>query len=163
MFSPAVFHSLDRVLRENRVNELLVFNKVLKKHGLVLTPSDAEEIIAARTRVLENQGRIELDINVSKTLINRIAMSSYVNQDNYVETINEMYEIFHYIKNASSDLVSDEEVIDAIMVYYDQVCGGSTEYVMGKGIEKILDNYHHRKNMAEVIMDREEEYWDLSE
>jgi hypothetical protein len=157
MFSPAVFQSLDRVLRENRINELLQSKDVLKKHGLVLTPSDAEEIIAARGIVLENQGRIELDMNVSKILMNRIAMSSYVNQDNYVETVNEMYEIFHYIKNASSDLVSDEEVIDAIMVYYDKVCGGSTDFVMGKGIEKILNNYHHNRYMADIILEREED------
>jgi hypothetical protein len=163
MFLPAVFHSLDQVLKENRIHELLVSNEVLKKHGLVLTPADAEEIMAARSRVLKNQGRIELDINVSKTLLSRIARSSYVNQDNYVETVNDMYEIFHYIKNASSDLLSDEEVIDAIMVYYDQVCGGSTEFVMGKGIEKILDNYRHGRNMADIINEREEEYWELSD
>jgi len=157
MFSPAVFQSLDRVLKENRIHELMVYNDFLKKHGLVLKASDAEEIIAARSIVLENQGRIELDMNVSKMLINRIAMSSYVHQDNYVETVNEMYEIFHYIKNASSDLVSDEEVIDAIMVYYDKVCGGSTDFVMGKGIEKILNNYHHNRYMADIILEREED------
>jgi hypothetical protein len=54
-------------------------------------------------------------------------------------------------------LVSDEEVIDAIMVYYDKVCGGSTDFVMGKGIEKILNNYHHNRYMADIILEREED------
>lgn len=163
MSLPAVLHSLDLIRKENRIHELLLCNEVLKKQGLVLSFSDAEEIMAVRGRVLKNQERIELDINVSKTLLYQMAQSSYVNPENYVATVNDMYGIFHYIKNATSDLVSDEEVIDAIVVYYNQVCGGSTEFLMGKGIEKILANYHQGRNMTDIINEREEIYWRLSE
>jgi hypothetical protein len=105
-----------------------------------------------------------MDMSVSKSLMNRLSLSAYVIQDNYVDTVTEMYEIFHVIKNACSDFVSDEEVIEAMMVYYEHVCKGSTEFLMGKGIEKILSNYRHHRKLSDIIKDKEDEaYWNQSE
>jgi hypothetical protein len=163
MLLPAVFKSMDIALKANRICELLAFNPVLKGHGLVLKPSDAESIMTARSDALSTHGRIELDISVTKTLITSIAASSYVNQDNYVEVINELYEAFHILKNGMSDLVGDEDIIHAIMVYFSDFCRGSTDYLMGKGVEKILQNYHQNRDLSDIRREETEIVWNWSE
>lgn len=144
---------------KNSANELLEMNDELKKHGLLLSPSDIVDITTSRSRVLQDNGRIEIGFHVSKALIDMLADSAYISQDNLVQTANEMYEVFHCIKNATSDWVSDEDILDAIMVYYDQVCGGSTELLMGKGMEKILQNYKEQRKLADIISEEDEADW----
>lgn len=150
MFLPALFDFQDKSLKITRINELLGLNEELKKHNILLTPEAAGEIIESRSAALKNQGRVELDIEVTKTLIKTLSSSEYINQKNFVCTVNKIYEVFHFIKNATSDFTSDEENISAIMVYYNKVCGGSCELLMGKGIEKILQNFNQGRNLSYI-------------
>lgn len=163
MFSLELFDSLNAAVSGGKVHELLSLNEELQKQGLVLTPEDAEEIIASRTRVLKNQGRVELDISVTKAIAKRLSESAYISPETYVKTINEIYEVFHFIKNATSDFTSDEDILDAIMFYYEKICGGSTELLMGKGIEKIVNNFLNRKNLSEQEQGEDDEYWNFDE
>lgn len=163
MFLPVSFDSLDTSLKISRIHELLQANEELKKHNLLLTPSDADEIITARSRALKNQGRIELDLSVTKELIKKLSKSSYINQSNYVTTVIEMYEVFHFIKNETSDLISDKDILDAIIVFYNNTCGGSTELLMGKVTEKILQNFNHKRNLSEIVKEGDEAYWNFGE
>jgi hypothetical protein len=163
MFFPVPFDLLDTSLKTTIIRELLEVNEELKKHDLYLKPSDANEIIKARGRTLRNQGRIELDFNVTKVLIKKLADSGYVNQDNYVSTVNEMFEIFHFIKNETSDFISDEDIINAIIVFYNNVCGGSTELLMGKGAEKILHNFKLQRNLSDIVKEDDKAYWKFEE
>lgn len=163
MLPLALFGSLDNVLKKSSMHELLAYNTELKKHGLVLTPVDAEEIIDARSRALKNQGRVELDTSVTKELVKRLSESAYINQENYVRTITELYETFHFIKNATSDFTSDQDIVDAIMVYFEKVCGGSAELLMGKGVEKITENFISQNVLTDIEKEEDEEYWYFDE
>lgn len=74
--------------------ELLELNEKTKEHGLILTPSDIKMLIVYRNKVLHDHGRIELGIEVLKELIEVFAASPYMDEDNYVETLIELQEIF---------------------------------------------------------------------
>jgi hypothetical protein len=163
MLSLVLFDTFDTTLYVSRINDLLTINDELRNHNLILTPSDAEEIITARGNTLKNHGRIELDINVTKSLISRIGESAYTNQNNYVMTVNDIYEAFHVIKNSTSDFTPDEDIIDAIMVYYNNVCGGSTELLLGKGMDKILQNFKEKRKLTDIRAEGDEEYWNFDE
>lgn len=160
---PLSFNLLDTSGKVNGSFELLETNKELKMHGFALTASDAAEILTARSRALTNQGRIELNLGVTKTLIKRLSESNYMIQENFVDTLNDLYEVFHLIKNATSDYVSDEEVIDAIMSFYNGVCGGSAELLAGKGVEKILQNYKQKRKLSDIKKEEDEKYWYFDE
>ncbi len=142
------------------MQELLQCNNELNSHGLSLTNADVTDILTARKEVLESQGRIELDNRVLRGIIGRVAVSAYVSPDNLKTTINEMYEVFHYIKNATSDVTSDDDILDAMYIFYEKVCRGSTELLMGKGIEKILDNFRAGRELAYIINEEEEAEWE---
>lgn len=161
---PAFFNSLDSILHDNNTNELLSCNEDLKKKGLVLLPKDIDEIIKFRSTALKRQARIELNIDVTKLIIARLSESSYVNQENFIKTINDFYEIFHFIKNSTSDLISDEDVLNAVASYYENVCQGSMELLRGKGIEKIIENFEKQRQLDYIEKNKEvEEYWNFDE
>lgn len=118
--------------------QLLQLNETLRPHGLCLTRQDAAEILENRNRVLKSHGRVELDLSVIKKLIAGLASSAFVTQENYLAAFYDLYEVFHDLKNTLSDFIGDDELIEAILVCLERNCGGSSELLLGKGVEKII-------------------------
>ncbi|WP_343347433.1 DUF6323 family protein [Terrisporobacter petrolearius] len=104
-------------------NELLKINDESSAYGLILTPEDVEEIIKSRGYSLKNYGRIDLNMDVTKKLINKIYTSQYTDKDDYVEIINDLQDIFYYLKNETLDEISDNEIIDIIVEFYEKTSG----------------------------------------
>lgn len=50
----------------------------------------------------------------------------------------ELQELFYSFKNECHDLVSDDELIGAMRLIYNEVARGSTEYVAGVGWETMV-------------------------
>ena len=139
---------LGALLQSGQTPDLLALNSVLDGRGLSLTPANAEDILESRKRTLKNQGRIELDTKVTQKIIQRLSESSYINRDNFISSIDDLYEIFHHIKNEISEFTSDEEILDAIMFSFENICGGSTELLMGKGAEAIVHKFREKSDSA---------------
>lgn len=154
--------SLVPFLQNNRKQELLSLNPSLNAHGLSLTPENAAEILESGKRALKNQGRVELGTSVTQEIVKRLSASPYVTQDSFVSSVCDLYEVFHFIKNALSDFISDEEVLDAMMFSFENVCHGSVEFLMGKGAEKIIHSLRHEEDEDDE-KDGEEENWDLDQ
>jgi hypothetical protein len=163
VLSLELFESMDTALKVSRTNELLALNEELKEHGLRLTPTNIEEILTSRNLALKNQGRIELDISLTKKLVDRLSRSAYIRQENFVKTIDEIYEVFHYVKNATSDFISDDDLLGAIMVYYEKICGGSIELLIGKGLDKIINNFKQQRQLTDIDKREDEKYWNIDE
>ncbi|WP_228105972.1 DUF6323 family protein [Terrisporobacter mayombei] len=104
-------------------NEILKINEESSAYGLILTPGDVEEIIKSRGYSLKIYGRIDLNMDVTKKLINKIYTSQYTDKDDYVEIINDLQDIFYYLKNETLDEVSDNEIIDIIVEFYEKTSG----------------------------------------
>lgn len=104
-------------------NEILKINEESSAYGLILTPKDVEEIIKSRGYTLKTYGRIDLNMDVTKKLINKIYKSQYTDKDDYVETINDLQDIFYYLKNETLDKISDDEIIDLISEFYEETSG----------------------------------------
>lgn len=154
---PEIFNSLSKLQESNSINEISKLNDDLRTHDLVLSVKDAKDIINTRNNALKAQGRIELNLDVMKSIIKELGKSSYVNQDNLVETISDMYEVFHYVKNSTSDFLCDDEILKTIMFFYNTVYGGSMELIKGKGIEKIIDNFRNGKDIDDIKKEEENE------
>lgn len=104
-------------------NEILKINEESSAYGLILTPNDVEDIIKSRGYTLKTYGRIDLNMDVTKKLINKIYKSQYTDKDDYVETINDLQDIFYYLKNETLDKISDDEIIDLISEFYEETSG----------------------------------------
>lgn len=123
MISPIILSSINRNLKEIERNELLETNIESRAYGLALSESDVKDIITSRNDTLKGYGRIELDIKVTKQLIENIYTSQYTNVDNYLETINDMQEIFYYLKNETDDNICDDEIIEILDELYEKFVG----------------------------------------
>ncbi|MBY2475693.1 DUF6323 family protein [Clostridioides difficile] len=134
MISPIILSSMHQGLKEIERNELLDTNRESKAYGLTLSESDVKDIITSRNYTLKGYGRIELDIKVTKQLIKNIYTSQFTNMDDYLETINDMQEIFYYLKNETDDKICDDEIIEMLDELYEKF-SGNLDNVRGEADE----------------------------
>lgn len=123
MISPIILNSLNSNLQITQEHEILELNKKSQIYGLALKQEDIKEIIKSRNNTLKSYGRIELDINVTKKIIENLYTSQYTDKDDYVESINDLQEIFYYLKNETLDQISDIEIIEIIDEFYNKFSG----------------------------------------
>lgn len=123
MISPIILSSMNLDLDSVQKNEILNLNNESQNYGLDLTKEDVEEIINSRNDTLKYYGRIELDISVTKHIIENLYTSQYTDKDDYVELINDIQDIFYYLKNETLDEISDIEIIEIIDKFYNDFSG----------------------------------------
>lgn len=110
-------------------------NGYTKKFGLTLTDEEAALLLKERKEVLKNQERVEFGEGILPKLIYAFCDSPYIYQDNYVETLGRLQDIFYFYKNESLDEITDDELIDFMKDQFDGPCQGSLDYLEDTGLE----------------------------
>ncbi len=100
---------------------------------------------------LKNNKRIELDGGIIDKVIREFFDSPYISNDNFVETINEIIELFYYYKNETNDLISDDDLLKLMRKHYDDFAKGDLDY---------LSRNFFRRNKEEEILIKMCERWD---
>lgn len=124
---PSIFNFNQSILTEVYANELLQLNEETKKYGLELTLEDVKQVMNARNKVLKGYGRVELSFDVTKILIETFSASAFVNEKNYVSILNDLQELFYYMKNETEDKLSDEKIIKLMKEKFEDSCEGSID------------------------------------
>ena len=57
--------------------------------------------------------------------------SDFIGQDNYVDTLVRLQDIFYLYKNEMQDEISDDELLHFMREQFDQTCYGDLEYLEG--------------------------------
>jgi len=83
----------------------------------------------ARKNSLKEQERIEFGGGILPKLIFAFCDSPFIYQDNYVDTLECLQNIFYLYKNESLDELSDDELIEYMKKHFDNDCQGSLEYL----------------------------------
>lgn len=135
---PIIFDTMGGIIKEFLVNELLETNGESEKYGLILSPKDAEEIMEKRDNTLQNYGRVELSMDVPGRLVKSFCSSPFIRQEEYLSTINELIEIFYYLKNEVEDKIGDDELINILNNFFNNSCGGSIELLKGRELESLI-------------------------
>ena len=157
MFWPIIFDSMNKVLEEIQINEILEINEESKKYGLILTAEEVKEIMEVRNRVLKSCGRVELGIEVTKKFIQKFSTSSFINQEEYMFALNELHEVFYYMKNETEDRIGDDELIDIIKNFFDNFCRGSLELLKGRELETFARNFRRENQITDYLLEGEEQ------
>lgn len=129
MFLPTVMNSMNNALKEQFVNEILQMNEQTSKYGLVLSAEETAQLLESRNRCLQQLGRVELGIDVSKSIIQSFCSSTYIKPEEYASTLNELQEVFYFMKNETEDKIGDTELIRIMKDYFENNCGGSLEFL----------------------------------
>lgn len=105
------------------------FNQRSEPYGLILSKSALQRLLLLRAEALKRTGRVELGGGVLEKLVTAFCDSPYVVQSKYEDTLAELQELFYYFKNECRDLVTDDELLDAMRLIFNSVAHGSVEYL----------------------------------
>ncbi|HWT74456.1 MAG TPA: DUF6323 family protein [Mobilitalea sp.] len=136
-------------------------NDVTAKFGLQLTEPEIGQLIEHRKEALEKNGRIEFGGGVIQKMIMEFADSAYLYQENYAETLIELQECFYYFKNESMEILSDDELIKRMKMYFDDVCHGSIEYLQTTMLENYCRDIRYDTKEYEEMNGYEDNYIDF--
>ena len=99
------------VQQQNQLGNLLKTNQKTEKFGLSISEQDAEMILQERKNALQEQKRIEFGEGIVQKIIYEFCDSDYIDQNNYVNTIIRLQEIFYLYKNEMNDEITDDELL----------------------------------------------------
>ena len=125
------FNLLEIFSGQNQLQKVLDMNQKPQHFGLVLTEQDAKLLVEARGEELRRQQRVEFGESILSKLIFTFCDSEYIFQDNYVETIIRLQEIFYIFKNETMDELTDDELLTFMRKQFENVCHGDLEYLEG--------------------------------
>ena len=115
-------------------------NEYTNKYGLILSDNQISNLLERRKETLKETGRIEFREGIIDKLIKVFCDSSYINQENYAETLYELIEIFYEYKNEIMDLITDDELIEFMKKSFDGICQGDLEYLSGTVMYRMREN-----------------------
>jgi len=152
---PIFFDSMNASLKEIRINDILQTNQESQRFGLIITAEEAKEMVEVRNNVLKSYGRVDLGIEVIEKFIQCFCSSPFINDENYISTINDLQDIFYYMKNETEDKIGDDELIIIIKDFYNNSCGGSIERTK-QMIEIFSWNIRRKNQMADSLLEGDE-------
>lgn len=126
------------MLRVKTADDLRKCNKYTEKFGLALTEEQILSLVEKRFQSLSFAGRVEFGEGVISKLITAFCDSPYLNNDNYEEVIADLQDTFYSFKNASNELVPDDDLISRMKICFDTVCRGSIELLNDLTLDELL-------------------------
>lgn len=128
------------LIQKQAVNEVLKYNDLTVKYGLILTEQQAVALVDTRSLSLKETGRIEFGGGIIDKIIFEFCDSPYLSMHNYEESLHELIETFYYYKNETLDLMSDDELIEYMKKAFDGVCQGSIDLLSGRELDRLARN-----------------------
>ena len=119
----------------NQIQAIVEMNQKTERFGLTLTKEDAKMLAESRKTELREQRRVEFGEGILPKLIFTFCDSPYIAQEDYVDTIARLQEIFYLYKNESMDELTDDELLEYMKNAFDGECKGELEYLEGTVLE----------------------------
>lgn len=130
--SPLFNPQIDK-LREK--NTILGTNEKAFACNLQLTEKDAQMLVNAGKEAISIQDRIEFGKSATVKIIEKFMYSTYISQNDYADTIAALIDVFYEVKEESLDVLTDEEVIDAMFDCFELESGGDIEVLQNRDME----------------------------
>ena len=119
------------LLQQTNLTEIIETNQTAVQFGLILSEQDAKLILKERNNALREQRRVEFSAGITAKIIYEFMDSDFINQNNYVDTIIRLTEIFYLYKNEMQDEISDDELLHFMKEQFENRCFGDLEYLEG--------------------------------
>ena len=114
---------------QNQLSRVIKTNESTEQFGLCLTEQDAKLILEERKNSLAEQKRIEFGEGIATKIIYEFCDSDYIHQNNYVDTIIRLQEIFYLYKNEMQDEITDDELLHLMKEQFENLCFGDLDYL----------------------------------
>ena len=90
--------------QQNQLSKMMKTNRLTQQYGLELTEQEAKLIVGERARALQKERRVEFGESITPKIIYEFCDSDFIDQNNYVETLIRLQEIFYIIGNYATAL-----------------------------------------------------------
>lgn len=161
------FQELMQKKKEYELTALLAYNEKTEKFGLSLTQEEAEELVASRNESLKEHQRIEFGEGILDKLIYVFCDSQYISQNNYLEQLKKLQDVFYFFKNECKDKLTDEELIQFMKEQYEDVCMGDIQYLadtclvrLAQAVNRGYSGYKKSEGKGAYELLSEEKRWD---
>ena len=138
---------LQLMSEQNQLENVMETNRFTQKFGLSLSDEEAEILVADRRDSLQEQRRVEFGEGILPKLIFAFCDSPYIYQDNYVDTIGRLQDIFYLYKNESMDEATDDELIEFMKEQFEGECKGSLEHLEDTSLEQFARDIRRKTQM----------------
>lgn len=152
---PDLFQFGGGLAQRQAVSSLLACNSLTSRFALSLTAQQAAQLVETRTQALKETGRVEFGGGVLEKLIREFCDSPYLSQRGYVETLEELTELFYYYKNETLEQLSDEELIAFMKNSFDGKCQGSLDLLSHRELENMARSVRSGEPEEEEDMDED--------
>ena len=115
--------------QQNQLGKVVETNQTAERYGLVLSEEDAKLILEEKNNALREQKRVEFGGGITPKIIYEFCDSDFIDQNNYVDTLLRLQEIFYLYKNEMQDEISDEELLHFMKEQFEDICFGDLEYL----------------------------------
>lgn len=109
--------------------ELAQCNKITERCGLSLSEQQMENIALRRIDALQATGRVEFGESVLRKLIYAFCDSPYIRQAEYADTLAGLLDLFYYFKGECMEELTDDELIEAMRLIFDEAASGSLSFL----------------------------------
>lgn len=109
--------------------------------GYIISEEDAKYLIECQKDILEHTDRIIINNEILKEIILTFKNNSY---ENIVDISIKILDIFFQMKNNTSDLINDHDLINILFDIYENYAYGTIE-LMDDYLDQIIEyvNIHH--------------------
>lgn len=117
--------------QKNRIAKVMEADGAAGRYGLTLSEEEAKRIVEAEAKALGQERRVELGEGISPRIIYEFCDSDYITQDDYVDTVIRLQQIFFLYKNEMNDEITDDELLHFMKEQFETVCFGDLDYLEG--------------------------------
>ncbi len=122
---------LVNMTQEKQVAALMRTNQKTESFGLTLSEEDAKLLSREKSETLQFERRIEFGEPVIPRIIEEFCDSQYITQNNYLDTLVRLQQIFFFYKGEMEDEITDEELLHFMKEQFEGVCYGDLDYLEG--------------------------------
>jgi hypothetical protein len=122
---------MEMLSQQTQLKQVLDTNQYTQKYGLSLSEEDTQLLLAGRKDTLRAERRVEFGQSILPKIIFAFCDSSYINQNDYRDTLIRLQEIFYLYKNEMMDEITDDELLEFMREQYEEVCFGDLDYLEG--------------------------------
>lgn len=119
------------------LTRILEVNQETERFGVTLTKQEAKLLLTERKEILKKQERVEFGEGILVKLMKAFCDSPYIWQDNYLETLERLMEIFYFYKNETLDELTDDELLTFMKEEFDGECEGSLDYLEDTCLDRL--------------------------
>lgn len=167
MVDAKMYELMNLQRKEGDCRLLLNCNSKTEAFGLALSEKEAELIVSSKNDSLKKYQRLELGEGILPKLVFIFCDSRYLQQENYVESLIRLQDIFFRFKNETADLLTDRELLNFMYEQFEQICMGDMDYLEHTCLERLAEavraghvNYRESEGKGLYEALSEEERWD---